>query len=152
MTASDGPGHLGHLARRFTTSLSRRPPATADVEWALAQLLPAEAELWQRMSVQDRRHSLLVARRFEGIATDAERAEVAGALLHDVGKLTGGLGTFERVVATVVGPRTARFRAYHDHERLGAEMLRAAGSAEVTIELVQGRGRSATALRQADDI
>ncbi len=141
-----------HLARRFVTSLSRRLPPAADAEWALGVLLPAEAALWTHMTVQDRRHSILVARRFVEFAPDAERAEVAAALLHDVGKLASGLGTFRRVLATIVGPRTAVFRTYHDHERLGAEMLAAAGSRAVTIELVQGRGPRATDLRRADDI
>lgn len=141
-----------HLVRRFVTSLSRKPPSTGDSDWAEGQLLPAEAELWARMTVQDRRHSILVARRFVELAPDATRAEVAGALLHDVGKLASGLGTFSRVVATLVGPRTDRFRAYHDHERLGAEMLAAAGSPLVTVELVQGRGEHAAALRHADNI
>ena len=50
----------------------------------------------------------------------ATRAEMAGALLHDVGKIEAGLGTFGRVAATVVGPRTRRFRLYHDHEAIGA--------------------------------
>ena len=57
---------------------------------------------------------------------------MAGALLHDVGKLESGLGTLARVVATIVGPRTARFRRYHDHERIGADLLVAAGSTPVT--------------------
>ena len=143
---------LGHLARRFATSLSRREPATDDTSWALAQLLPAEAALWQRMAVQDRRHSLLVARRFVAAEPTAGRAEVAGALLHDIGKVDCGVSTFGRVLATVVGPRTDAFRRYHDHERLGAELLTAAGSADETIELVRGRGRLAAALRAADDI
>lgn len=141
-----------HLARRFLTSLSRQPPPADDTAWAISQLLPAEAELWQRMTVQDRRHSILVARRFVRFAPDAERAEVAGALVHDVGKLASGLGTFGRVVATVAGPRTDRFRKYYDHERLGAEMLVAAGSPPVTIELAQGNGRRATELRRADNV
>ncbi len=144
--------HAGHLARRFATSLSRRPPPATDVAWAHTHLLAAEADLWDRMSVQDRRHSLLVARRFVALAPGAQRPQVAAALLHDVGKSVSGLGTFARVVATVVGPRTARFRDYHDHERLGAEMLHAVGSAADTVELVQGRGPAAKALRQADDV
>lgn len=142
---------LGHLARRFAGSLSRRPPSEADASWAVAQLLPAEAALWQRMAVQDKRHSILVARRFVDLADEPSREQIA-ALLHDVGKLASGLGTCARVLATIVGPRTARFRQYHDHERLGAEMLRAAGSAAATLELVQGAGPAAAALRQADDI
>ena len=143
---------VAHLARRFLTSLSRTAPAASDAAWAVERLLPAEAELWKRMTVQDRRHSILVARRFVQFAPDAERAEVAGALLHDVGKLASGLGTFGRVLATLVGPRTDRFRQYYDHERLGAEMLVAAGSRPVTIELAQGRGPHAPELRRADNI
>ena len=69
------------------------------------------------------------------------RDEMAGALLHDIGKLDSDLGTAGRVVATVVGPRTARFRRYHDHERIGADMLKVAGSSPVTVDLV-GRARS----------
>jgi predicted HD phosphohydrolase len=80
------------------------------------------------------------------------RDEIAGALLHDIGKLDSDLGTARRVVATVVGPRTARFRSYHDHERIGAEMLAGVGSATATIELVRGHGRAAAALLAADDI
>ena len=104
------------------------------------------------MAVQDKRHSILVARRFVDLADEPSREQTAAALLHDVGKLASGLGTCARVLATIVGPRTARFRQYHDHERLGAEMLRAAGSAAATLELVQGAGPAAAALRQADDI
>jgi hypothetical protein len=69
-----------------------------------------------------------------------------------VGKQVAALGTFARVAATVVGPRTERFRQYHDHERVGAEMLRDAGSDERTIEMVLGLGRRADALRWADDV
>lgn len=141
-----------HLARRFVGSLSRTPPPDSDVAWVVGQLLLGETELWQRMSVQDRRHSILVARRFVESVPDASRPEVAAALLHDIGKLVSGLGTFSRVVATVVGPRTTRFKQYHDHECLGAEMLAAAGSAPETIELAQGRGEHAAELRQADNI
>lgn len=143
---------LVHLARRFATSLSSTPPPASDTAWAVEQMSLAEAELWERMSVQDRRHSILVARRLVEFAPEASRPEVAGALLHDVGKLDSGLGTFRRVVATIVGPRTHRFRRYHDHERIGAEMLVTAGSEQVTIELVQGRGEHAVELRRADDI
>jgi response regulator RpfG family c-di-GMP phosphodiesterase len=143
---------LVHLVRRFVTSLSRQPPSASETAWALGQLLKSEAELWQQMTVQDRRHSILVARRFLECAPDASRPEVAAALLHDIGKLASGLGTLSRVAATIVGPRTNRFEKYHDHERLGAEMLAAVGSATVTVELVCGRGDRAQALRHADDI
>lgn len=141
-----------HLARRFFTSLSRREPADSDTEWALAQLLPGEAAMWQRLSVQDRRHAILVARRFVALAPDASREFVAGALLHDVGKQASGLGTLSRVVATVVGARGARFRRYHDHEALGASMAAEAGSAAATVALIRGEGPMASLLAAADHV
>ena len=142
---------LGHLGRRFAGSLSRREPDVADTAWVDSQLLEAESQLWHRMSAADRRHSIAVARRFQALGPWS-RDELAGALLHDVGKVDAGLGTMARVAATIVGPRTARFRRYHDHERIGAELLAVAGSPHVTIELVLGRGRAASALTDADNI
>ncbi len=77
---------------------------------------------------------------------------MAGALLHDVGKGQSDLGTFGRVAATVIGPRTKRFRLYHDHEALGIELLRDAGSDPATLALLDGTGRAAGALRDSDAI
>jgi hypothetical protein len=143
---------VAHLTRRFWSSLSRTEPPNSDATWAQSYLAPPEAALWNAMAVQDRRHSILVARRFVERAPAATSPDVAGALLHDVGKQVAGLGTVARVVATVVGPRTRRFREYHDHERLGAELLQEAGSDTSTIELVRGRGALASVLRAADDV
>ncbi len=143
---------VAHLARRFRGSLSRVEPPPADVAWVDGQLLDGERALWHRMAVQDRRHSIVVARRFVSLEPSATRAEVAGALLHDVGKQASGLGTFSRVLATLVGPRTARFAEYHDHEALGAELLRSGGSETATIHLVTGEGPLAASLRAADDV
>ncbi len=150
-----GVAHVGHLARRFATSLSRKPPDATDERWAASSLTDPECVLWNVMSDADRRHSVLVARRFTMSCPDATRDAVAAALLHDVGKLRSGLGTWSRVVATIVGPRTRRFRLYHDHELLGAEMLRAIGSSAITVSLVDGTSTdSATraALQAADEI
>lgn len=143
---------IGHLARRFKGSLSRQPPADADEAWARSLLDAAEAELWSRMTPADRRHSIEVAGRFASFRPAATRDELAGALLHDVGKVESGLGTWGRVAATVVGPRTRRFRTYHDHERIGAEWLAACGSDPSTVELVLGLGPAAADLRRADDV
>lgn len=143
---------VGHLARRFFGSLSRRAPLATDVAWALGHLIPAEAAAWKQMPAQDRRHSIVVARRFATRVPDASRAELAGALLHDVGKAVSGLGTFGRVAATILGPRTNRFRLYHDHEQLGMEMLRAAGSDPDTLALIGGTTQNSAALRDADAI
>ncbi len=141
-----------HLARRFVTSLSTAAPEPADETWARGWLTPAEAELWARMSNQDRRHAVEVARRFRQRRPDATVAEMAGALLHDAGKVEAGLGTLGRVAATVAGPRTDRFRRYHDHEAIGAGLASAAGADAVTVALIEGRGPAAADLRAADDV
>ena len=142
--------HPVHLAARFFGSLSNTPPEPSEEAWAVDQLLPGERGLWARMSNQDRRHSATVARRFVAARPEATRAEIAGALLHDVGKIECGLGTFGRVAATLVGGRTARFRAYQDHERIGAELAEAAGSDPVTVELIGERGPAFPALSASD--
>ncbi len=124
----------------------------------MTHLQPGERALWSQFSNPDRRHAIVVARRFVTRlpADEQTRAATAAALLHDVGKLRSGLGTWARVAATLVGPRGRRFSEYHDHETIGVEMLQAAGSAPLTIALV-GRlptapaGLSA-ALAWADDI
>jgi hypothetical protein len=74
-------------------------------------------------------------------------------LLHDVGKVQSGLGWLGRIVATLIGPRTDRFRLYHQHEELGAEMLRSVSDGE-TVGLVRGEGSALVlaALLEADNI
>lgn len=141
---------LAHLARRFLGSLSPRPPAAADEAWVASVLQPAELELWQRLSNADRRHAIEVARRFERArdpdGTGVPRAELAGALLHDCGKLDSGLGTLGRVGATLwLAVRGAaarqgdgRIARYARHEAIGAAMAQAAGSEPLTVALVGG--------------
>jgi hypothetical protein len=141
-----------HLAKRFAGSLSPRPPSPDDETWAKGWLTPWEIALWRRMSNADRRHAIVVARRFASLRPDATRDEMAGALLHDVGKIEAGLSTFGRVAATVIGPRTRRFRTYHDHEAIGARWLEEQGSSPGTVELVRRQGPAAAALCRADDI
>ena len=76
-----------------------------------------------------------------------------------MGKLESNLSVFERVLATIVGERGSRFAKYHAHEKIGAQMLRQAGSDEETWQLVAGEVSESSqlrtvlaALRQADDI
>ena len=142
--------HPHHLVARFFVSLSTRPPDVAEEVWAESHLLPGEVALWRRMSNIDRRHSAKVARRFLAARPHAARAEIAGALLHDVGKIECGLGTYGRVVASVVGRRTERFRLYHDHERIGSELAAAAGSDPETVDLIDERGPAYQALKHSD--
>ena len=141
---------LWHLAARFFTSLSSAPPSAETEAWVAGHLLPGEQALWDQMSNQDRRHSALVGQRFAELDPGASRELVAGALLHDVGKIECGLGTFGRVVATIVGPHGKRFTAYHDHEEIGAELAAAVGSDPATIELIAGTGPAFATLRACD--
>ncbi len=159
----------GHLVRRFAGSLPRHPPSADDLGWAMDNLLPGEADLWGQLSVQDQRHSIEVARRFvagfvAGSAVPPERAEVAAALLHDIGKIASGLGTFGRVAATLWGAvggaraerGTGRIGRYLRHEAIGADLLREVGSDARTVDLVAGRADPAdpavVALARADQI
>lgn len=175
MATGDDFGSIGHLATRFVSSLSPAGPQPADEAWARGWLLPGEVELWERMSGPDRRHALGVAREALGLldgdpgdpggpgdrnpcdrdpgadggGDQALRAVVAAALLHDVGKVEAGLGTWARAAVTAAamvvgrrrlaawgaaGSRGARRRvgAYLAHDRLGERMLREAGSSPLT--------------------
>jgi hypothetical protein len=142
---------FGHLVRRFATSLFARPPSANDEAWARRWLSDEEIVLWASMPDADRRHAVDVARRFRDLRPDATQGQTAGALLHDVGKVQSGLGTFGRVAATIVGPRTPRFRQYHDHEQIGAAMAAMAGSDPATVALIRGQGPAADDLCAADD-
>jgi putative nucleotidyltransferase with HDIG domain len=110
--------------------------------------------LWTKSAREDQQHSLVVLKRLLNIMPDAGKAAQAAALLHDIGKIESDLGTFLRVVATVVGPRTKRFAKYHDHEQIGLKMLEEAGSSPEIIALVSGNGdpKLVAILALADDI
>lgn len=160
-----------HLVRRFLGSLSPVPLKADDAGWANAQLLPGERQLWQRMSRADQKHSVGVARTVAG-ASGADRAVVAAALLHDVGKVDADLGTVGRAVATLVGRRRgARWRdetgirgrigRYLHHDAIGAALLADAGADPLTVAWAREHHRPeetwtvpvevGRALRDADD-
>ena len=145
---------LAHLTKRFVLSLVPSQVQEIERQWVQSVLSPSEFDVWNDMMVQDRRHSVMVGRRFVKYRSTASQSEIAGALLHDVGKSVARLGTFARVIATLVGPRTNRFRQYHDHESIGATMLRSIGSDELTISMVGGTcvGELRQALSRADNI
>ena len=145
---------LAHLTKRFVLSLVPSQVQEIERQWVQSVLSPSEFDVWNNMMVQDRRHSVMVGRRFVKYRSTASQSEIAGALLHDVGKSVARLGNFARVIATLVGPRTSRFRQYHDHESLGAAMLRSIGSDDLTISMVEGScvGELRQSLSRADDI
>jgi hypothetical protein len=115
------------------------------------------------MSAADRSHAVGVARRVvEVLGADATREVVAAALLHDVGKVESGLGTFARVGATVWRRAPLpRVRAYNDHAAIGGQLLAAAGSDPLTVAWAEDHhlprnrwrvpGAVADALKAADD-
>ena len=145
---------IAHLAKRFVLNLVPSQVHEIERQWVQSILSQDEFALWSNMMVQDRRHSVMVGRRFVKHRPNALNSEIAGALLHDVGKSAARLGTLARVLATLVGPRTSRFRQYHDHEAIGAAMLRSINSDELTISMVEGScaAELKEALIKADDI
>ena len=166
-----------HLTKRFLGSLLPIGPSRADEAWATSNLLPGEAELWNRMCAQDRRHAAGVARRtVSALDTRATRPVIAAALLHDVGKVDSQLGTFLRVVATlsaaVAGRETAelwvrgtgvtrRIGLYLQHPKIGGDLLAMSGSEDFTATWAREHHLPADqcsldptladALREADD-
>lgn len=160
-----------HLVRRFLGSLSPRPLDPADDAWAREHLLAGEEALWARMSRADRAHAAGVAREVDRrLGPGTARPVVAAALLHDVGKVEADLGTFARVLATLVGRRRAaawrggvrgRIGAYLRHDAIGADLLHEAGADPLTVAWARDHHRPepewsvpvlvGRALRAADD-
>lgn len=142
-----------HLVKRALTSISNRPLSAVDVGKAETILLPAEFSMWQRMQNRDQRHSLDVLNRFDALRRDASRDERAAALLHDVGKCESSLGWWGRVIATIVGGRTASFRDYLNHEAIGITLLNGV-STHRTLAVLSGEPLDdcVLALRQADNV
>jgi hypothetical protein len=132
--------HGLHLVRRFVGSLLPGEPPPSDRAWVANTLSEDEMVLWGRMSAADRRHAVGVARRTRERLGEqgATRPVLAAALLHDVGKVVCGLGTFGRVMATIAAMTgssrlPARIRRYLAHDRLGGDLLEQAGSHPLTV-------------------
>jgi len=143
-----------HLVKRFLTSLSRRALSVEQLAWVRKHLLEDEFLLWRKMLLIDQRHSLVVAQRFVTLKPDAQRDHVAAALLHDVGKVESNLGITIRVIATLIGPRTNRLRAYHDHETIGLALCVEAHSTTETLRVLRADSTDeiAAMIRRADEI
>ena len=123
-----------HLARRFFQSILDQGPDPSEEGRLMALLSEREAALYRQMSPVDRSHALRSAR-CPALADDAQRVAAA---LHDVGKIRAGLGNWTRVGATAAGVvlpglLRGRWADYQDHPRLGAAMLRDAGSTDLTV-------------------
>lgn len=148
--------YLRHLVSRFFGAVSGAQPSLEDLTEVELLLLDSEFLLWRKLPTMDQRHSIAVLRRFLSLRPSATQPEMRAALLHDIGKIQSNLGVLGRVVATLVGRRGERFTAYHDHEKIGSEMLQHINSDLVTIRLVAGSDQSdiagaLSALRVADN-
>ena len=143
-----------HLSKRFAGSVAARPLSDEELRIVDALLLPVERPLFTAMSRADQRHAILVLERFDRILPASTVEARRATLLHDVGKSVSGLGTFGRVLATIVGPRSRRYADYHAHEMLGVQLLQRAGSHATTVALLRNDGDAAIldALRRADDV
>ena len=142
-------GGMRHLTRRFLGSLCPGGPPEPDRAWVGSVLSDAEYGLWERQPGPDRRHSAAAGREVERRLGDGATAPVlAAALLHDIGKLDAGLGTWGRVVSTtsakLVGHDTAkrwvertgftrRVGLYLHHPEIGSDMLEMAGSDRLVV-------------------
>jgi hypothetical protein len=168
---------LGHLSRRFFGSLWPAGPNRGTEEWVGSVLSERELRLWRRMSAADRRHAAGVARRVERtLGPEASPPVLAAALLHDVGKVSAGLGTYGRVVATMAGAAaglkmaeawtqgrgfTRKVGLYLRHPALGGDMLALAESDPLTVTWAREHHLPrdewtlpiglATVLKEADD-
>lgn len=144
---------INHLMRRALSSLNNSALSESEIARALPWLNREELGLWSSMPPRDCRHSLQVHSRFVEMCPTASRDEHAAALLHDVGKISSGLGWILRVVATVVGARGTRFAEYHNHAAVGAQLLQGISSPR-TIALVaeQVDDEVSRALYAADNI
>jgi hypothetical protein len=139
----------GHLTKRFFGSLWPAGPSSTNEQWVQSALSDDELKLWRRMSRADRRHAVVVAREVERqLGGEASKPVLAAALLHDVGKVSAGLGTYGRVIATLAGAAagqqmaaawtegkgfTRKVGLYLRHPELGGDMLALAGSDPVTV-------------------
>jgi hypothetical protein len=139
-----------HLAGRFFGALRPGGPSPEDRRWVAGVLTPAELVLWERQPGHDQRHTVEVARRVEqaldGGPHHGEPRWLACALLHDIGKLSAGLGIPGRVIATLFaraagGPGglgdweerrglRRRIALYVRHGEIGGDMIRLAGGRE----------------------
>ena len=166
-----------HLVKRFFGSLWPGGPRAADERWVEGVLREGEVALWRRMASSDRRHAVGVARRVQrALGHEATAPVLASALLHDVGKVAAGLGTYGRVVATLAGAAAGRETAtewsrrtgftrrvglYLRHPVLGGDMLAMAGSDPLTVAWAREHhlppdrwtvdARIGSALKHADD-
>jgi hypothetical protein len=148
-----------YRAGQFFRALAARPNAEDEAP-AQQMLIGRGRELFQSMSLSDRRHALAVWRTLLD-AGHADRELLEAALLHDVGKSLCADGTRpprsiplpHRVLIVLLeawrpgllsrladaNPRSLfhPFRVYLEHPRRGAALAQAAGCSPLTVSLIR---------------
>ena len=76
-----------HLVSRFVRSIGGRQVTEQQLLWVSEVLNQSELALWKQMSNPDQRHSVYVGERFVALLPNATQQEIAGVLLHDIGKI-----------------------------------------------------------------
>lgn len=145
---------MRHLLKRYFRALLAREPSNSEFI-DVGRVLGTELfSLWKTMPHHDQAHSIVVWRRYLQLRPGASKSEEIAVLLHDIGKIKSGLGIHSRVFATVLGPRTKKWRLYAEHESIGAAMLEALQVDQIIVEIVRGNGLPEVqdTLRKADNI
>lgn len=136
--------------RQFFTALAarQRPPDNGPAR----EVLPPELyALFCRMSPEDRFHGLEVLSLLLA-AGHSDPVLLQAGLLHDVGKVEGGVGVRHRILRVLLAPRLPRlwrwlcrcpsgwrrsFYVIANHPELGAQRLASLGAPQELVELVR---------------
>lgn len=138
-----------YRVRQFFAAITAGHLSAADSDLLETYLAPAQQALFERMSENDQQHALAVARTLIDQGwRDADL--IQAALLHDAGKIDGGLNLAYRVAIVLLrtfwpvglerlavdsGWRRP-FHVYQHHPQRGARLAAEAGSSDRVLELI----------------
>lgn len=159
-------GSAVYRVRQFFAALTAGEPTQADRALIARFLSPAQQRLFKRMSRNDQKHALAVARRLMSKGwSDVEL--IQAALLHDVGKAGGGLHLGYRVAIVLLrafwpagldwlassdhGWRRP-FHVHQHHPEIGARLAAEAGSSSRVVELIRQHQSPADADESQSDL
>ena len=137
-----------YRARQFFWSLDSRI-SKEDMEYVERNLNDKEYELFSRLSKQEQKHSIRVARDVDAECSvegtcSGEMTKIA--LLHDIGKLKGRLNSIDKSIL-VIADKVSKGRirsldlkkvdVYFNHGLMGSEMLKDCGLSERALFLIE---------------